>query len=410
MSVLAINGGEKTRNGSFPVWPQYGKKEIENLVEVVESGSMCRLNGNKVSLFENEFAQYQGAKHALCVSNGTVALEIALRCVDVGPGDEVIVPPLSFITTVSSVLYMRAIPVFADVDNTCCITAESIEANITERTKAVVLVHFGGYPANMDSIMEVSKKHNLTVIEDCAHAHGTTYKGRKVGAIGDIGTFSFQESKTITSGEGGAITTNNEKYFELAESYHHIGRIKGRPFYEHHRLASNARLTELQAAVLLAQLQNNEKYFSVRQENAKYLSDRLEEIEGVYPFRNKRDSDVKRNYFFYMFGYDKKLFDGISKERFIEALSAEGISCNAGIPILYSSPLFQEQNYFKYGCPISCKFTRSTVDYKNTYCPNAEKMHESYVRIPHRFLMGTRKDMDDIVKAIKKVRENTNEL
>ncbi|MGE5599648.1 MAG: DegT/DnrJ/EryC1/StrS family aminotransferase, partial [Bacteroidota bacterium] len=210
MSRLAINGGTPVRSGPFPSWPVHDRRELEMMEEVVSSGKWGRYEGSMVERFEKEFARYHDARQALAVLNGTIALEVALRALGVGAGDEVIVPPYTFVATATAPLMANAVPVFVDVDPaTWNIDPEKIEAAITGRTRAIIPVHFAGLPADMDRIQEIARRHGLFVLEDCAHAHGATWQGRKVGALGDMGAFSFQSSKNLSCGEGGAVTSND---------------------------------------------------------------------------------------------------------------------------------------------------------------------------------------------------------
>lgn len=294
MAQLAIKGGERFRVKPFTNWPVFDENEIENIVQVVKSGKWWRFaygegvelkeksSGDdraQVVLFQEEFAKYQDAEYGLACANGTAALEIALKALGIGPGDEVIVPSYTYVGTATCVLQVNAIPIFADIDtDTYNIDPVRIEEAITERTKAIIPVHFSGQSADMDRIMEIAKKHNLYVIEDSAHAHGGEWKGRKVGAIGDIGTFSFQATKNMTSGEGGAIVTNNKSLAKLCDSYIWAGREVGRPWYEFHRLGWNYRMTEFQGAILKVQLGRLDAQIEKRKENAEYLSRRINEI------------------------------------------------------------------------------------------------------------------------------------
>ncbi len=262
MAKLAVNGGERVITRSLGRrWPIFGEREEELLLEVLHSGKWWRgayseASESKVGQFEDAFAKYQDAEYGVAVTNGTQALECALKAAGVESGDEIIVPALTFVATATAAALVNGIPVFADIDpETFNISPDSIADAITDKTKAVIPVHNGGYPADMDRIMEIAEKHNLMVIEDAAHAHGSEWKGKRVGSIGHFGCFSFQMGKTLTCGEGGIILMNDKELAEKAFSFHHIGRIAGRPFYEFHRVASNLRMTEFQAAVLLGQFE-----------------------------------------------------------------------------------------------------------------------------------------------------------
>jgi dTDP-4-amino-4,6-dideoxygalactose transaminase len=243
MEKLALLGGDPVKPAPFPAWPQYDEREKQALLEVLESRVWWRTPGTRTLSFEREFAAYQQAKYGIAVTNGTAALEVALAALGTGPGDEVIVPDYTFIATASAVLFTGALPVLVDVTpDTYCIDPDQVEAAITHRTKAIIAVHMGGHPADLDRLVEIARKYNLALVEDSSHAHGSEWRGRKVGAIGDIGTFSFQASKLMTAGEGGIILTNREDLERLARSIHDCGRMPGEWFYAHFIYGSNYRL------------------------------------------------------------------------------------------------------------------------------------------------------------------------
>ncbi len=411
MAQLAINGGPKTVTRQLgKSWPIFDEKEEQALVEVVRSGKWWRggfgddPSASKVVQFEDAFAKYQHAKHGIAVTNGTQALECALKAAGVGPGDEVIVPALTFVATATAAALVNAIPVFADIDSaTYNISPDSIEACITEHTRAIMPVHNGGYPADMDRIMEIAEKHDVMVIEDSAHAHGSEWKGRRVGAIGHMGGFSLQAGKTLTCGEGGIVLTDDDDLAEKAYSFHHIGRISGRPFYEFHRVASNLRMTEFQAAVALTQLGRLDEQTETRERNATHLARGLEEIDGVSAI--DRDERVTRwGFYYWNFTYNEDEFDGVPRDKFLEALRAEGVPAGVGAhgaPI-YQNPVFQHTDFSWLGRP---------VDFTKVHCPQAERVHaHAALSLTHRLFLGEREDMDLILEAIRKIRANTDGL
>ncbi len=403
MSKLAIDGGEKVRTKPFPTWPVWDERELNALEEVLKSGRWG-IGNSQVSEFEEKFAAYIGVKYGICVTNGTSSLEIALMAAGVSRGDEVIVPPYTFMATASAVLMMNAIPVFADITpDTYSIDPDAMEEAITDRTKAVIPVHIGGCPADMDRIMEIARKHDLIVIEDAAQAHAAEWRGQRVGSIGDMGSFSFQSSKNLCAGEGGIITTSDQKLGDRCWSFHNCGRIKTGAWYEHHVLGSNFRMTGWQAAVLLAQMERLDEQTEIRNRNGVYLSEKLSEIEGIKP--NKRDERVtKHAYHVYIFRYDAGKFGGQPRSRFLEALSAEGIPCSPGYNPLYKHELFKasiQKNPLLYG------YDKADADYSKLYCPVTEKAcDEEGVWFFQSMLLGDQEDMDDVVKAIKKIKES----
>jgi dTDP-4-amino-4,6-dideoxygalactose transaminase len=408
MGQLAINGGARTRTKAFPGWPISAENEVEALAEVCRSGHWGCLSGGKIAEFEKKFAEFQQAKYGVCIVNGTAALEVALKAVGVKAGDEVIVPPYTFIASASSVLTIGAIPVFTDIDDdTYNLDPSKIEAAITDKTKAILAVHIGGGPADMDGIMAVAKKHGLKVVEDAAQAHGAAWNGRRVGAIGDAGTFSFQSSKNLTSGEGGIVVTNDDEVYATAWSLHNCGRVPEGRWYEHRVLGWNMRMTEFQGAILLEQMKRLEGQMKTREENGLYLDSLLSRIEGIRPL--KRDSRVTTHaYHLYIFRYDSKGFKGVPRAKFLQALSAEGIPCSAGYVPLYKEEVFYVEPG---GCPIGCGFYGREMDYSKVSCPVTENAcaNES-VWFGQNMLLGTKEDMDDIACAIGKIRSNIQEL
>jgi len=252
--VLAIDGGTPVRTQRFPAWPVWGQEERDSLLAALDSG-VWGIGSPAIEQFEREFDALQGAKHCISVPNGTIAIEVAARAASVTYGDEVIVPPYTFVATASAILTVGGMPVFADIDpDTYQIDAACAERLITERTRAIVPVHIGGGPADMDAVMDVARRHNLMVIEDCAQAHLASWKGKGVGSIGDLGTFSFQSSKNITAGEGGAVTSDDDRLNDRAWSFHNVGRVREGAWYQHEVLGGNSRMGAWAAAVLLAQM------------------------------------------------------------------------------------------------------------------------------------------------------------
>ncbi|HRT82696.1 MAG TPA: DegT/DnrJ/EryC1/StrS family aminotransferase, partial [Oscillospiraceae bacterium] len=320
MSKLALKGGEKLRATPYPKWPMsHGDDELNALKQVLEEGVWGTLGPQSIK-FNEDFAKFQGSKYAIGITNGTVTLEILLRALDIGRGDEVIVPPYTFNATVSSVLFVGATPIFVDIeDDTFNIDATKIEAAITGKTKAIIPVHVGGRACDMDAIMAIAKKHNLFVIEDAAHSVGSQWRGVGLGAIGDAGSFSFQNSKNLTSGEGGAITTNRKDLYDKCFSIHHCGRdMEKGIWYDHPFLGTNARLTEWQAAILNTQMKWLDSHIKTREDNAAHLTNRLNELPFIETL--KFDDRVTRNaYHLFLFKYKKAACKNLPKKKFVEA-------------------------------------------------------------------------------------------
>lgn len=400
-SRLAVDGGRKTREKPWREWPVYDEREERALLEVLHSGQWWSVGGMKVPEFEEAFAHFHDANYGICVTNGTAALEVALRALGIGCGDEVIVPPYTFIATASSVLAVSATPVFVDIEpHSLNIDPKAIEAAITPRTKAIIPVHIAGCPADMDGVLEVARKHNLFVIEDAAQAHAAAWKGRRVGAIGDVGTFSFQASKNLNAGEGGILITNDETIADKVWSVHNVGRTRSGKWYEHHVLGGNFRMTEWQAAILLTQLTRLEEQTATRTANARYLTEQLAQIPGILTLQT--DSRVTTHaYHLYAFRYDPAGFGGRSREEFLRALNAEGIPASSGYVPLYKEVVFQRKTA---GQGAWCRAGR-TMDYGAVNCPVCEQVCKDAVWLFQSLLLGDQEDMQDIVAAVCKIQK-----
>lgn len=407
MSKLALLGGEPVKTTPFPAWPQYDERERQALMEVLESRVWWRTPGTATLQFEREFAAYHDAKHGIAVTNGTAALEIAMATLGIGPGDEVIIPDFTFVATASAVLFAGALPVPVDVTpDTYCIDPDQVEAAITVRTQAIVAVHLGGHPADLDRLLDIAERYNLHLVEDCAHAHGSEWKGRKVGAIGKLGTFSFQESKLMTAGEGGIIITDDDELERIARSVHDCGRMPGEWFYAHFIYGSNYRLSEWQGAILSQQLARLDEQAAVRTRNAGYLDRALSEIEGITP--QALDARCTRNgHYAYIFHYDKSAFAGVPIGRFIEALEAEGIPTQASYPPIHELMLFQSGEYRKRLCPEDREKRHAFLD---AAFPNTARGAWETVWLPQPVLLGTEEEMAQIVEAIHKIQRHARSL
>jgi len=414
MAKLAINGGPKRIERTLgKEWPIRGGAEEQAVVEVVRSGRWWRgtePESSQVAHFEEEWAAYHHAKHCVAVTNGTTAIECALKSVGVEAGDEVLVPALTFVASATAIALVNAVPVFVDIDpGTFNIDPDAMEAAITDRTRAAVVVHNGGYPCDMDRVAEIARKHDIAIVEDSAHAHGSEWKGTRIGALVDMGTFSFQMGKTLTCGEGGAVVTNDDELAEKAFSFHHIGRLPGRPFYEFHRVASNLRMSEWQGAILRAQLARLDEQIEARTRNYTRLIEGFKEIDGIEPIR--LDPRVTRwSFYYWNFRYDQHAFDGVPRDTFIQAANAEGVPVAIGAhgaPI-YRNPVFESMGserwgqWLPYGRPL---------DYTKVCCPEAERVFRDVaLSISHRFFLGGPDDMDLILEAFGKIRANADEL
>lgn len=395
---LAINGGEPVVKRNFP-WPIYDEQDVQAVADVVRSGQWGNPDcGDAVATFEQQFAAYCGSKYAISCVNGSVSLRLALIACGVRPGDEVIVPPYTFIATASVVVEVNCVPVFVDIDpDTYNLDPKQIEAAITDRTRAIIPVHFAGLACDMDAIMAIARRHKLRVIEDAAHAHGADYKGKKLGSIGDAGSFSFQSSKNLTAGEGGIVITNDDALYQTMNSLRNVGRLPHGQWYDHFNPGCNYRITQLQAVLLSEQLKRLDEQTRVRNENGLYLDSLLAQIDGITPLR-RGDIAIRNSYHLYIVKYDKAKFGQIPKQEFVKMLAAEGVPCSAGYPHpLYKQPLFQEKNFMCYAIPES-------VEYTHVNCPAAERAcADEAVWIFQQAMLGTRSDMASFAEAIRKI-------
>ena len=405
---LALKGGTPVRSRPFHPWPVFGAEEESRLLKVFRSGRWWY--GETVRQFERDFAGLQQARYGVTCCNGTVALQLALAAVGIGAGDEVLVPAYTFVATATAVYANNAIPVFVDIEpDTWNMSLDDAERAITPRTKAIVPVHFFGLPLDMDRVNELAGKHGLKVIEDAAHGWGSQWRGKGVGAWGDMGTFSFQMSKNVTCGEGGIVLTDDEELAKYVRSLSNCGRTETGPWYDHHFVGSNYRLTELQAAILLGQLTRLEEQTRRRAENAAYLSERLQKIPGLKTVPS--DPRVtRRAWHGYGFRLISAEFGGLHRNTFIDALRAEGIPAAQ----LYLTPVYKNHCFLdlKRGDDAGqWPFCDVEIDYGKTYCPAAERLcSEEAVALPQQLLLGPKSDMDDVVNAIAKVHDQQQEL
>jgi len=372
----------------------------------------CGGPGSRVWAFEDAFAAYQDAEYGIATNSGTQALICALRAAGVGPGDEVIVSALSYFASATCAMFIGAVPVLADVDASYNMSAAAFEKAITDRTRAAVVVHNGGYPADMDAIMEVSRRRGVPVVEDCAHAHGSEWRGKRVGSIGDYGAFSLMGGKSLAGGEGGIILTNTLENRQRLYEFMDMGRWLDRPD-KTARLdfTSNFRMPEFTAAVLLTQLDRLDEQIETRERNFSYLAEGLSEIGGVEPF--VRDPRVTRwSIYYWNFRFNQQRFGGISRDRFLEAVRAEGapISIGAHGQPIYENTLLQGMTPDN-PWPLSSAGSGRPVDYRSVHCPEAERIYRTEaLSISHRVFLGGHRDMDQILDAIRKVRDNIAEL
>lgn len=412
---LAILGGTAGHNTDWPVWPLWkSTTDEELLLQAIRSGVWSR--AGLADKFEKAWAEAIGSRRCLAVVNGTNALIASLVNLGIGGGDEVIIPAYTFIATAIAVLQTGAMPVFADTDpETFQIDPGKIEQKITPRTRAIIPVHILGLPADMPRILQIAKKHNLLVVEDACQAHLAEINHKKVGSFGHAGCFSFQNSKNLPIGEGGAIVSDDDKFMDRCYSYHNYGNPYGSVVGEVGAgtiiAGTKLRITEYQAAIGLAQLKRLEGQSRDRGENAAYLKSLIKDIPGIVPY--KLYPDVTRAVFhLFPFRYHKDEFQGLSREIFLKALGAEGVPCSGGYAPLNKMPYlnnaFQSKNFKR-------MYPRKMLDFdrylEQNQCPENDRLcNEEAVWIPQNVLLGTKSDMDGIALAIGKIQKNAEKI
>jgi perosamine synthetase len=408
----AALGGEPVRRTPFPSWPIADAREEQALTGVVRSGKWGRGGGKQVERFEAQYAALTGAKHCLATANGTSALFTAMCALDVGPGDEVIVPPYTFVATINVVLLRHALPVFVDTDpDTFQIDARKIATAITPRTRLIVPVHLGGAAADLDTTLAAARTRDVPVLEDACQAHLAEWKGRKVGTFGRAGCFSFQASKNLNAGEGGALLTDDADFLETCYTFHNNSRGRkntGSPTFSYRGVGANLRLTEFQAAILLAQMSRLDAQAATRDKNGAYLTSILKEIPGITPAK-MYEGCTRNAYHLYMLRYDKSRFAGLPKGSFVKALQAEGIPASGGYTPLNKEPFLKEalagRGYQRiYDAKTLAEWSERSA------CPANERLCDEAVWFTQNMLIGPRGDMDQIAEAVRKIQANAGKL
>lgn len=408
----AILGGTKAHGANFPNWPIFNQVEEKALTDVLKSSQWGRLGGKIMPQFETAYAQLLGAGNCLGVSSGTSALYTILGALDLGPGDEVLIPVYTFIATYNVVVLNYALPVFVDTDiESFQIDSTKVEAAITKQTKALMPVHIGGSPANIDHLLQIAKKHEVPLIEDACQAHLAEWKGKKVGTYGLAGAFSFQSSKNLNCAEGGAIVSNDENFIKACYGFHNQGQGGSATSFGtgSGSRGTNLRLTEFQGNILLAQMTRLQAQATLRDQNASYLNQLLKEIGGVEPAK-LYEGTTRSAYHLYMFRYFKEQFSGLSREKFIQALQAEGVPCDAGYGKMnkdaYVTNLAKNPHYLKIYGEKTMKEWLERSD-----CPQNDKLtSEQSVWFFQTMLIGTRQDMEKIALAIRKIKKHAPEI
>jgi len=425
---LALLGGPKAFTKEEELkeacrWPKFGEEEKQAVMEVLDSGNVYDV----IRKFEADFARYMGAKYALAHNNGTSSIHAAYFAVGVGPGDEVLTSAYTWHLQVSQILALHALPVFVDVNpKDGNMDPEDLERKITPRTKAIAVVHVFGAVAPMDEIMEVARKHGIPVIEDCSHAHGAEYRGRKVGTIGDVGCFSLQNSKLMTGIEGGVLVTNNEEYYERAVVLGHYERIPDLSHPELRRFHDRGggpmapscfgfkyRIHPVAAAIARVQLRHLDEWNSIRRRNITYLNERISSASAgfVPPYEAP---GTKRTWLNYLWQYFPEKMEGVPRERFIDALIAEGVPASRGragyLPV-YWNPIYEERaSMWGPGYPFEAPYVEVPVEYKRGMCPVAEEMWKRMVGLPVIHWEVGEELLDELAGAVIKVVKNMGQL
>lgn len=387
----------KTCDFDWPSWPVHDQNEETAVLDVLRSGKWWF--GSRVEQFEREFAAFQGSKYAVTCTNGTTAIEMALRALGVVEGDEVVVPCYSFVATATAVVTIGAIPVFADIcPDTLCIDPDDVARKITARTTAIIPVHVAGRVADMDRINAIAAQHQLMVLEDAAHAWGSQSNGKGAGTLGAAGTFSFQESKNMTAGEGGILVTDDERLADLCRSFTHCGRTKGSKWYDHDVLGSNLRITEFQAAILSAQLNRLPSQIDRRDENAKIIDRALSEIDSVQTLAGAPDMN-RRSHHMYIF----RCRAAGDRDRVVRELNAEGIPALAGwYRPLYKNAVFQNAHLGP-AHGVTAPMANKGVDYRDVCCDVCEQVCEDAIWIPQYVLLANGAQIDSLCAGLQKV-------
>lgn len=394
MNDLALFGGDPVRKTPFFTWPRVVDGQQEKLINTLVNDSWG-IGSESIRELEDKFALFHEAKSCIAVNTGTNALWVALKAAGVSFGDEVIIPAYTFIATATAVLMANATPVFVDIEpNTFNMDPNLIESAITDRTKVIIPVHIGGNPADMESIIDLAMKHKLIIIEDAAQAHGAEWDGKKVGALHKGGIFSFQSSKNMSAGEGGAIVSNDEDFMDTCFAYYNCGRHRDGDWYEHRIMGGNHRMSAMAASLLIPQFETIENDMRIRDKNRQKLDQALSDMDLEITHRYKKVTRESNH--LYLLRYKAENFNDISREKFFDAMRAEGVYTYAGYNPLYREDVFKGQgDDFPW---------LKNVNYSNISCPVTEQIADyQSVWLTQNHLLGDESDIQDIINAFEKV-------
>ncbi|MBI4472446.1 MAG: DegT/DnrJ/EryC1/StrS family aminotransferase [Acidobacteria bacterium] len=407
----ALLGGAPVRQGRFGLWPQVDDADRKIWKEVLEERAWCELDGRQVARFEEEFANAFGGGYVVATANGTSSLHASLYSFDVGPGDEVLVPAHTFVATMQAIVNLYALPIFVDVDpRSGQIDTTRIGERVSPDTRAVIPVHLGGASADMDGVMQAARRHGLKVVEDVCQSVFSEWDGKKLGLIGDCGAISFQVSKILAAGEGGAVVTTSKELRTRVHAFRNNGRDPERKIRNFPYMGMNYRMTEFQGALLRTQLGKFEGQSRLRRENAAYFIQGLAEIPGIetlvtYPKNNRRD------FYYLAMRYRSEAFSGLPIDRFVEAMRAEGVpvSGSSRADVLTQSPsisrMLESRGFRAIYSSERLKRCKDSLD-----CPEAEKLSRERISIGQPVLLGERPDIDLVLAAMKKIQRHAAAL
>jgi dTDP-4-amino-4,6-dideoxygalactose transaminase len=407
----ALLGGTPVRTEAFPSWPRLTSVDENAWMETLRGKKWYRGSGRQVDRFEESYAKLLGARHCLATANGTSALITSLHALGVGPGDEVLLPPYTFVATVNAILMHHALPVFVDVDaETFQMDPRKTEAAITDHTRCILPVHIGGSAADMDALLAIGAKRKLPVLEDACQAHLGEWRGRKLGTLGAAGCFSFQASKNLNSGEGGAISSDDGELIERAYAFHNNGRGRKTDSYDfsYRARGANLRMTEFQATLLMAQMTRLEEQCKLRDDNAAHLTRLLKEIPGIQPAR-LYDGCTRNAYHLYMFRYDKEKFAGMPRSTFLKALRAEGVPGSGGYSPLNTEPFIENAIKSKVYQALFSKERLARWKERNR-CPVNDKLCQDAVWFGQTMMLDTRRGMEQIAEAVRRIQAHAAAL
>jgi dTDP-4-amino-4,6-dideoxygalactose transaminase len=403
-SVLAVKGGTPVRTKDFPTWPQTNEVDEANILKSLRNHRWCTFDGEFIPKFEKAWAEKLNVGGCVITPCGTHALHTALEILGIGPGDEVLVSPYTYIATLDTIMLCYALPVFVDSDlKTFQLDPDDIEHRITEHTRAILPVHIFGGAAHMDKVLAIAEKHHLPVIEDACQGHMAEWRGKKIGTLGTVGCFSFQETKNLPAGEAGALVSNHEDLIAKALAFRDFGRSpKAGGGYA--TRGTKYRISDFAAAVLMAQLTRFDHISALREANAAYLREGLKSVPGI-ALQESYPESGRHNYYCFGLRYDRAQFSGASREQFIKALNAEGIPIGAGYTPLNKEP-FIEENLNSRGFRAIYSPERLDKYRKQKHYPRNDELCATSMYLSQQVLIGSKQDVDDVVEGFAKVQKN----